>query len=77
MSRASTLASMAQQLVQSIGIGLAATLLHVSMQAHGEKTLTVGVISPVFLVIGAVTFIGLAFYLRLPRDAGDEMNGRA
>jgi MFS family permease len=77
MSRASTLASMAQQLVQSIGIGLAATLLHVSMQAHGEKTLTVGVISPVFLVIGVVTFIGLAFFLRLPRDAGDEMNGRA
>ena len=77
MSRASTLASMAQQLVQSIGIGLAATLLHVSMQAHGVKTLTVGVISPVFLVIGVVTFIGLAFFLRLPRNAGDEMNGRA
>ena len=77
MSRASTLASMAQQLVQSIGIGLAATLLHISMQAHGVKTLTVDVIAPIFLVIGTVTFIGLAFYLRLPRNAGDEMNGRA
>jgi hypothetical protein len=41
------------------------------------KTLTVDVIAPIFLVIGAVTFIGLAFYLRLPRDAGDEMNGRS
>jgi len=77
MSRASTLSSMAQQLVQSIGIGLAATLLHFSMQAHGVKTLTVEVVAPIFLVIGAVTFISLAFYRRLPADAGDEMNGRA
>ncbi|MFO0436962.1 MAG: MFS transporter, partial [Phenylobacterium sp.] len=76
MSRASTLSSMAQQLVQSIGIGLAATLLTVSMQAQGQTTLTAAVIAPIFLVIGAVTFVSLAFYLRLPRDAGDEMNGR-
>jgi EmrB/QacA subfamily drug resistance transporter len=77
MSRASTLSSMAQQLVQSIGIGLAATLLHVSMQARGLTTLTVEVVAPIFLVIGAVTFVSLAFYLRLPKDAGDEMNGRS
>ena len=76
MSRASTMSSMAQQLVQSIGIGLAATLLTVSMQAQGQTTLTAAVIAPIFLVIGAVTFVSLAFYLRLPRDAGDEMNGR-
>jgi EmrB/QacA subfamily drug resistance transporter len=77
MSRASTLSSMAQQLVQSIGIGLAATLLHFSMQANGTPDLTVGVVAPIFLVVGAVTFISLAFFLRLPKDAGDEMNGRA
>jgi EmrB/QacA subfamily drug resistance transporter len=77
MSRASTLSSIAQQLVQSIGIGLAATLLHVSMQAQGLTTLTVEVVAPIFLVIGAVTFVSLAFYLRLPKDAGDEMNGRS
>ncbi len=76
MSRASTMSSMAQQLVQSIGIGLAATLLTVSMQVQGQTTLTAAVIAPIFLVIGAVTFVSLAFYLRLPRDAGDEMNGR-
>jgi MFS family permease len=75
MSRASTLSSMAQQLVQSIGIALAATLLYFSMQAHGVTTLTAGVVAPIFLVIGAVTLISLAFYLRLPRGAGDEMNG--
>jgi len=77
MSRASTMSSMAQQLVQSIGIGLAAMLLHLFMVMKGQHHLTPATISPAFLVIGAVTFISLAFYLPLPKDAGDEMNGRA
>ncbi|WP_304187047.1 MFS transporter [Phenylobacterium aquaticum] len=76
MSRASTMSSMAQQLVQSIGIGLAALLLHYFMVAQGQHHLTAATITPAFLVVGAITFISLAFYLPLPRDAGDEMNGR-
>jgi EmrB/QacA subfamily drug resistance transporter len=76
MSRASTMSSMAQQLVQSIGIGLAAMLMHLFMVMRGEHHLTPASISPAFMVIGAVTFISLAFYIPLPRNAGDEMNGR-
>ena len=76
MSRASTMSSMAQQLTQSIGIGLAAMLLHTFMVMKGEHHLTPATISPAFMVIGAITFISLAFYVRLPKDAGDEMNGR-
>lgn len=76
MSRASTMSSMAQQLVQSVGIGLAAMLLHFFMVAQGEQHLTAASISPGFLVVGAITFISLAFFLRLPKDAGDELNNR-
>ncbi|WP_374576084.1 MFS transporter [Phenylobacterium sp.] len=76
MSRASTISSMGQQLMQSIGVGLAAMLLHLLMTAHGQTQMTAATISPAFLVIGAITFISLAFYLRLPKDAGDAMNGR-
>jgi EmrB/QacA subfamily drug resistance transporter len=76
MSRASTMSSMAQQLVQSIGIGLAAMLMHMFMVMRGEHHLTPASISPAFMVIGALTFISLAFYIPLPRNAGDEMNGR-
>lgn len=76
MSRASTMSSMAQQLVQSIGIGLAAMLLHAFMVAQGQTTLTAATISPAFLVVGALSFISLAFFLPLPRDAGDELNNR-
>lgn len=76
MSRASTTSSMAQQLVQSIGIGLAATLLHFIMQWRGEDRLTAAAVSPAFLILGALTFVSLIWYLRLPKDAGDELNGR-
>ena len=77
MSRAATTSAMIQQLVQSIGIGLAASLLHGLMRYQGETRLTVAVVSPAFMVIGAVTMISMFWFLRLPRDAGDEMNGRA
>lgn len=76
MSRASTTSSMMQQLVQSIGIGLAALLMHVFMTLRGDTHLTAEAISPAFVVVGLVTLISLAFFFPLPRDAGDEMNGR-
>ena len=76
MSRASTMSSMAQQLVQSIGIGLAAMLIHLFTRLAGQAELTAATVSPAFLVIGAITFVSLLFYVRLPDDAGDEMNSR-
>lgn len=76
MSRASTTSSMMQQLVQSIGIGLAASLMHFFMVQRGDTHLTAGSITPAFVVVGLVTLISLAYFLPLPKDAGDEMNGR-
>lgn len=76
MSKAATTSSMAQQLVQSIGIGLSASLLAVLMRIQGETKLTVAVVSPAFIVIGLVTLGSVYWFLRLPKDAGDEMNGR-
>lgn len=76
MSRASTMASMTQQLIQSVGIGLAATLIYTFTRLAGQDQLSAETVSPAFLVIGAVTFISLFFYVRLPKDAGDEMNNR-
>ena len=76
MSRASTTSSMAQQLVQSIGIGLAAGLIHAFMVARGEDQLTAGAVSPAFVVVGVVSLISLVFFIPLPRNAGDALNGR-
>lgn len=76
MSRAATTSSMVQQLVQSIGIGLSASLLHILMVLHGETRLTVEVVSPAFIIAGLITMISMFWFVRLPADAGDEMNGR-
>ncbi len=76
MSKAATTSSMAQQLVQSIGIGLSATLLQMLMRWRGETRLSVEAVSPAFTIIGLVTLISMFWFIRLPANAGDEMNGR-
>ena len=76
MSRGTTTASMAQQFMQSVSIGLAATLLHFLMVQRGETHLTGATVAPAFAIIGAVTLVSLFWFFRLPADAGDEMNNR-
>jgi EmrB/QacA subfamily drug resistance transporter len=76
MSRGTTTASMAQQFMQSVSIGLAATLLHFLMRARGETHLSWQAVAPSFAILGAGTLISMLWFLRLPKDAGDEMNGR-
>lgn len=76
MSRASTTSSMMQQLVQSVGIGLAATLIHFMTLAKHETRLTWDAVAPAFAIVGAITLIAIAWYVRLPANAGAEMHGR-
>jgi hypothetical protein len=77
MSRATTTASMAQQFMQSVSVGLAAALLHVMMQARGETHLTGPTVAPAFAIFGIATLVSLWWFWRLAPDAGDEMNNRA
>jgi EmrB/QacA subfamily drug resistance transporter len=79
MSRASSLASVGQQLSQSLGIGFAAILLGMLRHGHGAAglhALRASDISPAFVIIGAISFLGLAFFLPLPHDVGAEVSGR-
>jgi Na+/melibiose symporter-like transporter len=75
MSRASTMSTMGQQLSQSIGIGMAAVLLHLSLIHAHSRHLSAGIIAPTFLVIGAVSLVSLLFFLPLPANAGAELHG--
>jgi Na+/melibiose symporter-like transporter len=75
MSRASTLSTMGQQLSQSIGIGMAATFLHLSMIAHHARSLTAPIIGPAFIAVGAVALAGVLFFLPLPANAGEALHG--
>jgi len=62
--------------MQSVSIGLAATLMHFLMVQRGETHLTGATVAPAFAIIGAATLISLFWFFRLPTDAGDEMNNR-
>jgi heme O synthase-like polyprenyltransferase len=75
MSRASTMSTMGQQLAQSIGIGLAATLLHASLAFHHTRVLSAQVIGPAFIAIGFVALVSTLFLLTLPANAGEGMHG--
>jgi MFS family permease len=57
MSRGTTTASMAQQFMQSVSIGVAATLLHFLMVRRGETHLTGATVAPAFAIIGVVTLV--------------------
>lgn len=75
MSRASTLSTMAQQLSQSMGIGMAAMFLHLSMVAHHAQHLTADIIGPAYIAVGLVSLIAVLFFLPLPVDAGEGLHG--
>jgi EmrB/QacA subfamily drug resistance transporter len=76
MSRASSLASMFQQLAQSLGIGIAALLIHFTLAWRHSPALSAADITPAFAIVAALSLVALFFFIRLPPDAGAEVSGR-
>jgi hypothetical protein len=76
MSRASSLASMFQQLAQSLGVGLAAILIHYTLAWRHSPSLSAADITPAFAVVAALSLIAVLFFRVLPADAGAEVSGR-
>ncbi len=76
MSRASSLSSMFQQLAQSLGVGLAAILIHYTIAFRHSPTLGAADITPAFAIVAGLSLIALFFYATLPSDAGAEVSGR-
>jgi EmrB/QacA subfamily drug resistance transporter len=76
MSRATSFASMMQQLSLSVGVGTGALLLHLSVTARGGEQLAAGDFAPAFFAIAAIAALSALVYLPLARDAGAEVSGR-
>lgn len=76
MSRASSLASMGQQLSQAIGVGLAAVALELTLHFSGSDRLDAGTIGPTFVAIAVISLLSLLFFLKLPHDAAAEVSGK-
>jgi EmrB/QacA subfamily drug resistance transporter len=75
MSRATTLASTAQQLSLTFGVGLGALLLHATLLWVGASQLGARDFAPAYFVIAGVSLLSLFFFVPLPRDAGAELAG--
>ena len=78
MSSGSTIMGIFQQLSQSLGIGLCATVVAwVHGMRGGGGVISTADVTPAFIAVAAVSLLSIPFYLRLPRRAGAEMIGEA
>ena len=77
MARATSFSSMMQQLMQSIGVGLTALVVHISTVAHGHGDIIhASDVSYGFFAIGALSALSVIIFYLLPPTAGSELTGR-
>ncbi|OYW35378.1 MAG: MFS transporter, partial [Azorhizobium sp. 12-66-6] len=76
MSRATSFASVAQQISISMGVAVAGLVLEVMRGMRGSETLILSDFTPAFLIVAAISALSVFSFLRLPKDAGAEMAGR-
>ncbi|CAL8981817.1 putative transport protein HsrA [Rhodoplanes serenus] len=76
MSRATSLASVSQQLSVSTGVTVGALALETAMAVRGDAALTAAAFPPAFATIGLIAAASLVFFLRMPADAGAELARR-
>ncbi|MBO9709019.1 MAG: MFS transporter [Caulobacter sp.] len=75
VAQASTLAAVAQQVGLALGVSFGGLMLHMARGSGAQ--LTPDRFTWPFVAIGLVTLAALPVYLRLDRDAGAEISGRA
>lgn len=73
MSRASSFAAMAQQLGISLGVGVAAEALNLSMVWRGSDTLIAADVMVGFIVIGTMCALASLAFWRLAPNAGESL----
>ena len=75
MSRATSLVSMMQQLSVSFGVGIAAMLLHITMQVRGESALNAGDFPTTFFIVALLSVTSILIFIPLAPEAGAEVSG--
>lgn len=76
MSRATSFASVAQQVSLSCGVALAGFVLETLRSDRGEMVVTQADFTVAFIVVSLVSLASLGFFVTLPKDAGSELTGR-
>ena len=77
MSRASSFAAMGQQLGVSLGVGIAAATIRVSLSVTGDTELATHDIVPAFLVVGSLCMLSCLSFKSLSKDAGQSLQAKS
>jgi EmrB/QacA subfamily drug resistance transporter len=75
-SRATSFSAMTQQLMQSIGVGVGALVIDLSLLWHDRANVTPEDISPAYFVIGGASLVSVIIFWLLPAHAGSELTER-
>ncbi|MBX9711998.1 MAG: DHA2 family efflux MFS transporter permease subunit [Xanthobacteraceae bacterium] len=76
MSRATTLASVNQQLAISAGVAAGAFILEATLMVRHTEHLTANDFWPAFLIVALISFSSIWSFYRLPSDAGHQVSGQ-
>jgi EmrB/QacA subfamily drug resistance transporter len=76
MSRATSFASMMQQLSLTVGVGTGALLLNLSMATRGDPHLSAADFTLAFFVVAILAALSALAYVPLAAGAGAEVSGR-
>jgi EmrB/QacA subfamily drug resistance transporter len=76
MSRATALAAVGQQLSLSAGVAIGAAVVEAMVELNGTQTITAADFPAAFIVVAAISAASALVFLRLPRNAGEELAGR-
>jgi EmrB/QacA subfamily drug resistance transporter len=75
MSRATSFASVAQQVSLSLGVAFGALILQGARGFRGETAITQSDFALAFWIVSAISALSVISFLRLPAGAGEEMAG--
>ena len=76
LSVASGFSAMAQQLGISLGVGISALTINLSMTLNDHQSPTTSDITIGFVIIGIICAIGALFFRRLPASAGEALQAK-
>ncbi len=76
MSRATSLASVSQQLSISTGVAVGALVVEMVLRLEQRETLLAEDFAPAFLTVALITATSTLLFARLPADAGHELAAR-
>jgi EmrB/QacA subfamily drug resistance transporter len=73
-SRATSFSAMTQQLTQSLGVGLAAIVVHMSLVWHDRPTPTPDDVAPAYFTLALASLASAVVFWLLPSHAGAALN---